>query len=323
IVLVSNGGHLAQPVVSAVSFVKSPNPAYSSSIGMLSFIVFAIFAYGGIEVVGGLVDQTENAEVTFSKGVTIAALIITVGYSVGIFLCGIFTNWNTVLSSKGVHMANCSYVVMQNLGFELGKSFGMSQASSLVLGAWVARFMGLSMFLALTGAFFTLCYSPLKQIIEGTPKELWPGKLADIKNGMPINAMWVQCIVVVVFVALVSFGGAAAAKFFSRLVLMTNVAMTLPYIFLAGAFISFKKKKEIVKPFEVYKSKFSTWLCTILVTFTVGFANFFTIIEPAVDGNLTDTIWMIGGPLFFAIVAVAMYRRYEKKYIGKDEKTAV
>ncbi len=129
---------------------------------MLSFIVFAIFAYGGIEVVGGLVDQTENAEVTFPKGVTIAALIITVGYSVGIFLCGIFTNWNTVLSSKGVHMANCSYVVMQNLGFELGKSFGMSQASSLVLGAWVARFMGLSMFLALTGAFFTLCYSPLK-----------------------------------------------------------------------------------------------------------------------------------------------------------------
>ena len=78
-----------------------------------------------------------------------------------------------------------------------------------------------------------------------------------------------------------------------------------------------------MKPFEVYKSKFSTWLCTILVTFTVGFANFFTIIEPAVDGNLTDTIWMIGGPLFFAIVAIVMYDRYEKKYVKKGKKTAV
>jgi hypothetical protein len=27
---------------------------------MLSFVVFAIFAYGGIEAVGGLVDKTEN-----------------------------------------------------------------------------------------------------------------------------------------------------------------------------------------------------------------------------------------------------------------------
>ncbi|MEY8000128.1 glutamate/gamma-aminobutyrate family transporter YjeM [Clostridium sp. Mt-5] len=313
IILIANGGHLAEAVASSQSFVKSPNPEYQSPIGMLSFLVFAIFAYGGIEVTGGLVDQTEKAEVTFPKGVTIAALIIAVGYSLGIFLCGIFTNWNDVLSQKGVHMANAAYVVMQNLGYQLGQSLNMSQAASLTMGAWVARFVGLSMFLALTGAFFTLCYSPLKQIIEGTPKELWPGKMAEVKNGMPINAMWVQCITVIVFVALVSFGGDAAAKFFSRLVLMTNVAMTLPYMFLSGAFIAFKNKKEIVKPFEIYKSKSLTWICTILVTFTVGFANFFTIIEPATVGNLGDTIWMIAGPLFFTLVALAMYSRYEKK----------
>ncbi|MCI1945204.1 glutamate/gamma-aminobutyrate family transporter YjeM [Clostridium luticellarii] len=312
IVLAANGGHLAEAVTSTQSFIKSPNPGYQSSIGMLSFLVFAIFAYGGIEVTGGLVDQTERAEVTFPKGVTIAALIITVGYSLGIFLCGIFTNWNDVLSTKGVHMANAAYVVMQNLGYQLGQSFNMDQAASLVMGAWVARFVGLSMFLALTGAFFTLCYSPLKQIIEGTPRELWPGKMSEIKDGMPINAMWIQCIVVVLFVALVSFGGDAAAQFFSRIVLMTNVAMTLPYIFLSGAFIAFKKKKEIEKPFEIYKSKASTWIATIVVTFTVGFANFFTIIQPAVDGDLQDTIWMIVGPLFFAAVALLMYARYDR-----------
>lgn len=182
IILAANGGHIAQAVTSTYTFVKSPNPEYQSPIGMLSFLVFAIFAYGGIEVVGGLVDQTEKAEVTFPKGVTIAALIITVGYSVGIFLCGIFTNWNDVLSVKGVHMANAAYVVMQNLGYQFGQSFNMSQAASLTIGAWIARFVGLSMFLALTGAFFTLCYSPLKQIIEGTPKKLWPKKMSEIKD---------------------------------------------------------------------------------------------------------------------------------------------
>lgn len=69
------------------------------------------------------------------------------------------------------------------------------------------------MFLALTGAFFTLSYAPLKQLIEGTPNKLWPGKMAKIENGMPLNAMRVQCIIVMVFIALVSFGGDAAAKF--------------------------------------------------------------------------------------------------------------
>lgn len=312
-VLIANGGHLAQPVVSSVSFTQSPNPGYQSTISMLSFLVFALFAYGGIEAVGGLVDQTEKAEVTFPKGVTVAAAIIAVGYCLGIFLCGIFTNWKDILSLKNVNIANVAYVTMQNLGYQIGQSFGCSQVTSLTIGVWVARYTGLSMFLALSGAFFTLCYSPLKQLIEGTPKELWPGNLAEVKDGMPKKAMWVQCVLVMAFIALVSFGGDAAAKFFAVLINMTNVAMTLPYMFLSVAFIAFKKKKDIKKPFEVYKSYKWTCIITVIVTFTIGFANFFTIIEPAVRGDLKDTIWMIVGPVFFSIVALLIYGAYEKK----------
>lgn len=313
IVLIVNGGHVAESVKSGSAFFASPNPSYQSSISILSFLVFAIFAYGGIEVVGGLVDETENAEVTFPKGITIAAIIIAIGYSLGIFLCGIFTNWQDVLSVKGVHMGNVAYVVMKNLGYQLGLGFHLSEAASLQLGAWVARFVGFSMFLALTGAFFTLSYAPLKQIIEGTPAKLWPGKMSKVENGIPKNAMWVQCVIVIIFVLLVSFGGEGAAKFFTKLVLMTNVAMTLPYLFISGAFASFKKKTEINKPFEVFKSNTTALIATIIVTFTVGFANFFTIIEPATNGDWSSTLWMIGGPVFFTIVSILMYWRYEQK----------
>jgi amino acid transporter len=313
VVLIANGGELAQPITSGQAFTSAPNPAYQSPLAMLSFLVFAIFAYGGIEVVGGLVDQTENAEQTFPKGVTIAAIIIAIGYSVGIFMCGIFINWANVLSSENVHMGNVAYVVMANLGYSLGQGFGMNEVASLAFGAWVARFVGLSMFLALSGAFFTLTYAPLKQIIEGTPKELWPGKLGVLKDGMPINAMWIQCIIVAVMMILVSFGGEAAAAFFTKLVLMTNVAMTLPYMFLSGAFAKFKKNDSIKKPFEVYKSYGSALFATVIVTFTVGFANFFTIIEPATRGDMSSTLWMVAGPLFFTIVAWLMYSRYESR----------
>ena len=49
VILLLNGGHYAQPL----DFTASPNPGYQSGLAMLSFVVFAIFAYGGIEAVGG------------------------------------------------------------------------------------------------------------------------------------------------------------------------------------------------------------------------------------------------------------------------------
>ena len=317
-VLILNKGRLAQPIAGLASFTASPNPAYSTTVTILSFLVFAIFAFGGLEVIGGLVDQTENAEKTFPKGVTIAAIVIAIGYAVGIFACGLFTNWNEVLSSETVHMGNVVYVLMNNLGYQLGLGFGMSQASALTLGAWVARFVGLSMFLALAGAFFTLTYSPLKTLIQGSPKEIWPGKFGELKDGMPVNAMIVQAVIVIVMILAVSFGGEDAAAFFSILVLMTNVAMTIPYMFLSAAFPAFKKKQldgKIEKPFMVYKSYSVALIASIIVTVFVGFANVFTIIEPALSGNMLNTIMMIAGPVVFAIIAFILYTVYERKYI--------
>lgn len=322
-VLIGNGGHLAQPIEGLKSFTQSPNPKFvGSMITSLAFVVYAIFAYGGIEVVGGLVDQTENPEKTFPKGVVISAAIITVGYSAGILLVGIFTNWTTVMSVKGVHLGNASYVVMANLGNALGQAFGASEATCIAMGHGMARFVGASMFLALSGAFFTLMFAPLKQMIEGTPKELWPGKMGEIKNGMPINAMWIQAAIVCVMIAAVSFGGDNMSKFFDILVAMTNVAMTLPYMFLAFAFPAFKKKKEIHKPFEVFKTTGSAVIWTTVVMLTVGFANFFCIIEPAINGDMPTTLWSVAGPIFFAVVAFVMYIVYESKTKNKKEDKA-
>lgn len=313
LVLVLNGFELAQPLSSLADLTTSPNPKYGSFLSVLSFLVFALFAYGGIEVVGGLVDQTENAEKNFPKGLILAATVITIGYSLGIFFVGISTNWSQVLTGENVHMGTVAYVMMSNLGYQLALAFGAGAAVATTAGAMVARFMGLSMFLALTGAFFTLTYAPLKQIIEGTPKELWPGKMGEMKDGMPVNAMWIQCGIAVAMIILVSFGGEGAAQFFTKLTLMTNVAMTIPYMFISGAFASFKKKDSIEKPFVIFKSKAIGIAAAVVVTFTVGFANFFTIIEPAMNGNVADTVWMIVGPLFFSMVALAMYGNYEKK----------
>ena len=309
IVFIINHCQLAQPL----SFTVSPNPKYGNSLSILSFIVFAIFAYGGIEVVAGLVDQTEKPEINFPKGMIISAIVIAIAYSVGIFACGMFTDWNKVLANPNINLANVAYVIMQNLGYQIGIGLKLGQSVALTLGSFVARFVGLSMFLALSGSIITVIYGPLKQLIEGTPNGLFPAKITEIKDEMPKNAMWIQCAIIVTFLLILTLGGKSASKFFNIVVMMTNVALTIPYMFIAGAFAPFKKNTEINKPFVIFKTYKTSLIWEIIVVFTIGFANIFTIITPAFQGDIQSTIWMIVGPVFFLIVSLVLYANYEKK----------
>lgn len=314
VILVLNKGEVAQPIIDfSKTFMTSPNAKYTSSIAILSFLTFAIFAFGGTEAVGGLVDETEDPVKTFPKGLLIAAGVISLGYVIGIFIIGIFTNWTNVLSGSDVNNGNVTYIIMQNLGYELGHAFGASETVSLQIGAWVARFVGLSMFLAISGALMTYSYSPLKQLIEGTPQKIWPKSLTTLKNGLPITAMKIQSIIAIVLILLVSFGGDSATEFFDKLVLMTNVAMTIPYVFIAYAYASFKRRDDIKKPFVIYRSKTIGIIFAYVVTAVVSFANVFTIIEPLTSGKPINTIWMLAGPLLFGIIAIVLYNRSEKK----------
>lgn len=316
LIFILNGGVALEPIT-AQAFFTSPNPSYHTLIKVLSFVVYAVFAYGGIEVLGGLVDETENAEVNFPRGVTIASFVITIGYAVGLFLFGLFTNWDFAFQQypdAEVTLGNVSYIAMNHMGYQMGLAFGLAEAGAKTLGLWVARYMGISMFLSLTGAFFTLVFSPLKQLIGGTPKELWPKSWTVEKNGVHVNAMWYQAATVIALIALVSFGGKSASKFFEILVNMTNVSMSLPYFFIAYSFTNFKKDESIVKPFVKFKSMSTVKLVVFVVCTVVGLANIFTIIEPAItQGDYMTSFYSIAGPAFFAGVALFLYNQYEKR----------
>ena len=88
LVLIGNKGELAQPITSVASFVDSPNPEYAGSIAMLAFLVYALFAYGGTEAVGGLVDETENPEKKLWKRSYNSSYYCCSGIFNRNFLCG-------------------------------------------------------------------------------------------------------------------------------------------------------------------------------------------------------------------------------------------
>ncbi len=315
IMIIARHGQLEQPFAGFESLKTPLNVAYQGSpIMILSFIVYALFAYGGIEAVGGLVDKTENPKKNFPKGIVTAAVVIVIGYALLIMLVGSFTNYEEILGAGNITLGNVSYVIMSNFAAEFGKAFGMSVATQTLLSNIFARVYALIMLLALLGAMFTLVYSTLKQIIDGTPKELWPGKMGVVdEDGMPRHAMWIQCVIVCALILLVSFGGDNMQQFFLILTAMVNVGMTVPYMFISFAFPRFKKLKNVDRSFEVYKTQRSANFWGYVVTITLFLANLFAIIQPAFDGDYLTTFWSLSGPVIFGIVAWIMYTHYEKK----------
>ena len=315
VMIIARHGQLEQPFLGLESLKTPLNVAYQGSpIMILSFIVYALFAYGGIEAVGGLVDKTENPKKNFPKGIITAALVIVVGYALLILLVGSFTNYDEILGTDSITLGNVSYVIMSNFASAFGKAFGASIATQVALASGFARVYALIMMLALLGAIFTLVYSPLKQLIDGTPKELWPGKMGEIADdGMPKNAMWIQCAVVCVMILLISFGGDTMQQFYVILTAMVNVGMTVPYMFISFAFPKFKKLKDVDRSFVVYKTQKSANFWGYLVTLTLLFANIFAIIQPAFDGDLKTTFWSLSGPVIFGFVAWIIYTIYEKR----------
>ena len=321
IMIIARGGQLQQPFAGFESLKTPLNAAYQGSpIAILSFIVYALFAYGGIEAVGGLVDKTENPKKNFPKGIVIAALVIVVGYATLIMLVGSFTNYKQILGNDEITLGNVSYVIMSNFAAEIGKAFGATPATQLALAHGFARVYACIMLLALMGAMFTLVYSPLKQIIDGTPKELWPGKMGETaEGGMPKNAMWIQCTIVSVMILLISFGGDTMQQFFLILTAMVNVGMTVPYMFISFAFPKFKKMKDVDRSFVVFKSQASANIWGYVVTLTLLFANAFAIIQPALDGDVKTTFWSLSGPVIFGFAAWVIYTRYEKRLLAQGD----
>ena len=101
---------------------------------------------------------------------------------------------------------------------------------------------------------------------------------------------------------------------------MGNVAMTIPTMFLAVAFIYFKKNDNIKKTFIFFKNKTVATIWAIIVTITVGFANIFTILQPAIESkDYVSTGFQLIGPIVFGLIAFFLITRYEKKYGSKDD----
>ena len=313
VTIIANKGVTAQPIHGISSFIESPNPAFKTPIAIISFVVYAIFAYGGMENLGGVTDSMKNPAKTFPRGLVIGSLLTIGSYVLMILMTGFSVNYNHVIAKSSVNLGNVTYVVFNQLGYQLGVSLGLSHATNIFLGVLFTRMIALAGLMGMLGAMFLLVYSPIKSFIMGANPELWPKKIVTLnKHGMPAYAMWIQAIFVSCIIFLVAFGGSAAASFYQILTDMVNVSTCAPYIFLVGAF-PFFQKKDIPHDFVVFKNHFWTNVLVVFVEIIVCLGIIFTCIQPIIEHDFQTAFWTAFGPVFFGIVALIFYNHASKK----------
>ena len=314
VVLIAHHGVLAQGITGVKSFTTSPNHNFQSPIAIISFLVYAIFAYGGLETTSGVIDSVDKPEKTYPKALITVMILMTLFYLILIVMCGISTNWHSVMGKSSVDLANCEYVLINNLGIEVGKAFGLSGTAALGIGKLFSHITALSDVLTGLGAAFVMIYSPVKSFVLGSDSRLLPKKITKLNDkGMPANAMWLQALVVSLIMLFVAFGGKAANQFYTILMDMMNVSSSAPYLFLIAAFPFFKQKKNLDRPFVFYKNQKVVWTVTSVVWLVVAAGIVFTCIEPILSHDYMTAFWTAFGPIFFGIVGWILYKRSESK----------
>ncbi|WP_288761683.1 glutamate/gamma-aminobutyrate family transporter YjeM [uncultured Lacticaseibacillus sp.] len=312
ILLAKNGFQFAEPVT-AQSMLHSPRSGYQSPAQMLSFIIFAVYAFAGIEALGSVSDRMRNARRNFPRAMVAGAVAITLIYAVLILLWGASSNWQSMFKGTSANLGNTTYVLMSNLGLVFGKAFGLGAAASQGLSFWFARLSAFAMLLSYFGSFFVIVYMPIKSFVLGTPRRLWPGKMAALNaNDMPANAMWFQAIVVCVLIALTSFGGRTAEGFYNVLTLMDNISSTVPYLFLVTAFPFFKRRTDLEQPFVIFKRPTTYWLVTAAVDILLLAGVISTVIDSLSSGAYWDLFLEIVGPILFGLIGLTLYKIYTR-----------
>lgn len=313
VVIIANHGVPAQPIHGIATFFESPNPSFKTPIAVVSFVVYAVFAYAGVENLGGVTDSMKDPERTFPLGLTIGAILTIGSYVLMIVMTGFSVNYNQIIARPDVNLGNVTYVVFQRLGYMLGVSLGLPHGVNLFLGALFTRLIALSGLMGMLGAMFVLVYTPIKSFIMGSNPQLWPHWITRLNSAkMPAHAMWIQAALVAVIIFLVAFGGSAAARFYQILTDMVNVSTCAPYIFLIGAFPAFQRK-NIPHQFVVFKNRFWTSVLVWFVEIIVCLGIIFTCVQPILDHDFQTAFWTAFGPVFFGLIAWWFYAHETKK----------
>jgi len=286
----------------AATVIPKFNADYFSTFSWL------ILAVAGAEVAGTYIQDVENPNKAFPRGVLIATLFVTIAYVLGSLAICIVAS-PELITKAGVKDAG--YVVYKILA----QNWGLNGKLSVQIYGFILTISSIA-------AYVVWLESPIRAMFSEVPNGTFPKFLTKKRqDGTLVNALWVQCGVLLVLIIVPLIGLNGIDNFFNLLTTLSALSLAIPYIILAAAYLNFRLKGN-VPPFVMLKSKASVLTASIVV-FILGILAFFGAGWGDISGaaSFSEAIVPIlkdyGGPVGFIIFGLGI--TYLTKTFTKDE----
>ena len=270
-----------------------------------------ILAVAGAEVAGTYIKDVENPKKVFPKAVILATMFIAASYVLGSYAICLVASPD-LIADAGVKDA--AYVVYKMLA----ENWGLN-------GKILIQIYAAILTISSTAAYVVWLESPIRAMFSEVPDGTFPRLLTKKReDGTLVNALWVQCGVLLVLIVVPLAGLNSIDEFFNLLISLSALSLAVPYIVLAAAYLIFRLKGN-VPPFVMLKSKSSVVAASIVV-FILGVLAFFGAGWGEISGadSLSEAIVPIimnyGGPVIF--VVFGFFITYLTKKVTKSHSKA-
>lgn len=260
-----------------------------------------LFAVSGAEVAGTYIKETDNPKKTFPKAMIRATLLIALSYILGSVAIQLIAS-KTILQQAG--LKDATFVVYKLLA----ENFGLN-------GKIVVQIYAAINLITSIAAYIIWLESPIRAMFSEVPEGTFPKFLIKKReDGTLVNALWTQCAMLVILIAIPIFGLNSIDNFFKLLADLSALTVVIPYIILSCAYMVFRRKNKDMD-FKFFKSDFVAYILAIM-TFILACAGFLGAgLDYVVGSTGKEAILLIiktyGGPLI--LIAVGLVIKYFSK----------
>ncbi|WP_207695728.1 hypothetical protein DOK67_0001569 [Enterococcus sp. DIV0212c] len=312
---ITNRPDILPNLIASFKGIQPDSSSGQSLVEQLSFLIFAITAFGGLDTIASLVDKTGKQKKQFPRLLIYSSFLVVICYFLGILLWSGGTDLAHLKANNSIHLGNLMYELMENLGYSVGQAFSLTALQSQFLAQVFTRFTALTLLLSYISLLSTIFYLPIRTLVEGTPKHYWHPRLKQKnKHDMPIYALLIQGVLISLFILGISLGSQYVVLLYNQLTLMTNISRAIPYLLVALAYPAFKKKQLTDSSTSILiQSTLSATFISGSVIICIALAIGFQLYQPLSQGNLWQSLTLLIGPLLFTLIAYLLYQHFHRR----------
>ncbi|MFL0248450.1 amino acid permease [Candidatus Clostridium stratigraminis] len=229
------------------------------NVDYISTFAWLLFAVAGAEVAGTYIQDVDSPKKTFPKAVIIATLLVAAAYIIGSIAVSVVASPDAIQKAG---LKDASYVVYKLLA----ENFGLNGKIFVQIYAAILTLTSIA-------AYVVWIESPIRAMFSEVPENTFPKVLTKkSEDGTLKNALWIQCIVVIIMIIVPAVGLNSVDWLFKTLTNLSSLSLIIPYIILAFAYLAYRLKGNQA-PYTMFKSN-SLAIAVSILLIVLGILGF-------------------------------------------------